>query len=239
MKRGIFAVLCVLLTGLLISGCAVYPGKGKPCVGTASTVVNVGSGISKCCDPGALAAKAQAAQTILAAMERDGHPCYDCPPREVVTATYAVPAPRAETNTYTTARESGESWVFKWEPAGQGYIWAITNPKYLNASPGAGQEVYFVGDGQGWYSKAYPMAYPMSVQISEYRVKLPVSKFLGRNRCNYLIMDGSSGDGIWAMFGPSDDRTWVKTGDYDSITNQNKYCIIFVVNQDGTVVPSE
>jgi len=237
MKRGIFAVLCVLLTGLLISGCAYYSGKGKPCVDLSA----------------AEQAKAkedmhQDAQIVLTAFAVAEEPedCYDCPPRGVVTATaktYVAPAPtRAETYTapepsYTTREEQGENWVFKWAPAEKGYFWAITNPKYLNASPDSskGQGVYFVGEHQGWFSKGYPM----QLVDGEYRVKVPVSKFLGRNRCNYLIMNDSPGDGIWAMFGPPDDKNWVQQGDYDAITNQDKYCIIFRVNEDGTVVPSE
>lgn len=243
MKRGFLLVICVVLVGLL-TGCAVYPGKGKPCVGATNTVVNVGTGISAQEEndvANALAKKAQAAQAVLATIERDGNPCYDCPPPRGV---YVAPVP-ARSETYWarsaepeyTTRESGESWVFKWEPAEKGYFWAITNPKYLNATPDSsrGQGVYFVGDGQGWFSKSYPM----QLINGEYRVKVPVPKFLGRNRCNYLIMDGSSGDGTWALFGPSDDANWVKTGDYDTFTGTDKYCIIFQVNRDGTVVPSE
>lgn len=242
MKKGfVFGVLL----GLLISGCAIYPGKGKPCVSATSTVINVGSGVSVADETAiaqALTTKAQAAQKILMAIEKShDEPCYECPPR-VTNTTYVAPMPKPTENIPAVAPKiteytPGENWVFKWGQAESGYVWLITNPKYLGArpDPSKGQGVFFVGDGQGWYSKQYPM----ELAAGEYQVKVPVNKFLGRNRSNYLIMNDSPGDGIWAQFGPSDDKKWVKEGDYDTVTGQYKYCIIFHVNQNGTIVPSE
>lgn len=133
----------------------------------------------------------------------------------------------------TTPESEDKSWVFRATKAGD-KIKIMVNKNRIRSLK-AGETVYWVGDQQGWFSKQYPM----ELAGDAYVTYMPIANNTGRHRSNFVILNEGPVHSVrdWGNFEPSNDPKWVRRGDLTP-DGHYAYCIMFYIQPDGQVTPT-